>query len=304
MLDVKSPLVPQGPTCLIAKFLVKQLKDDWQNLLDIDISDEMWGVNEILLYRCQTSQLDFFMPLSTAGTRQLYADLRKFDWYYMPDKWEFEQAIKDLAACKNILEIGCGPGLFIEKALRHLPDSLLRGIELSEWAVERARANNLPVELIGLEKLIAAGNLFDAVCSFQVLEHDSQPYDLISAMVKILRPGGKLILSVPNQKSFLQYQYNLLDMPPHHMTRWCSNTFKYLEKLFPLKLIRINYEPLTKYHIDGFITAYARHWQMKLPSIQFLFSEKKLDRVVNSLRKNGLNRFLRGQGLYGLFEKP
>jgi SAM-dependent methyltransferase len=221
----------------------------------------------------------------------------------MEKKWEFEQALKDLAGCKKILEVGCGPGFFVEKAIKELKGSLVKGIELTQSTLDRAVKRNLPVERVDLLELAAKGEIFDAVCSFQVLEHVNQPGDLLQAMVQILAPGGKLIVCVPNRDSFLRYQYNLLDMPPHHMTRWSATTLAFLEQMLPLKLSRITFEPLALYHIHGYVSAYGQHWRYRLPLGRHILSDTKLQHLRSFLEKTSLYRFLRGQSLYVLFEK-
>lgn len=303
MANAPSPLVPDSTTHLLGIFQVAKLIDDWKATFDIDISGELGGIEEISLYRCQATQLDFFTPASAAGSDQLYQDLQKFDWFYMPEKWEFEEAIKDLVGCELILEVGCGPGFFVEEVIQQLPGSLVKGIELSGAAIQKAFQKNLLVERVDLQELVARGAIFDAVCGFQVLEHVNQPRDFLEAMIKVLAPGGRLILCVPNKDSFLRYRHNLLDMPPHHMTRWSSFTFKYLEKLFPLKVVRMSYEPLARYHIYGYVAAYGQYWHAKLTAGRSFLSESRLRKIVDILEKSGLYRFLRGQSLYVLFER-
>jgi SAM-dependent methyltransferase len=303
MANAPSPLVATSPTHLLDIFQTAKLINDWKATFNIDISSELSGIEEISLYRCQASRLDFFTPASATGSDQLYRNLQKFDWFYMPEKWEFDEAIKDLVGCKRILEVGCGPGFFVEKATKKLKGSLVKGIELSEATVQKAFQKALPVERVDLQELVVRGETFDAVCSFQVLEHVNQPRDFLKAMIEVLVPGGRLILCVPNRDSFLRYQYNLLDMPPHHMTRWNSFTFKYLEKLFPLKIVRISFEPLAQYHIFGYVEAYGQHWRVKLPLMRRFLSEPRLGQISGILEKSGLYHFLRGQSLYVLFKK-
>ncbi len=208
-----------------------------------------------------------------------------------------------MSGCQRILEVGCGSGLFLEEIVRQLPGSSVMGIELSEWAVQQARQKNLPVEKMDLQALIDRHETFDAVCSFQVLEHVSQPRALLESLVTLLSPGGKLVLGVPNKDCFLKHQYNLLDLPPHHMTRWGDFTFMYLEKLLPLKLVRVSLEPLAKYHIKGYVSAYAQYWHAKFPLMQFLLSNRRVDDLSRMIEKTGWYRFLRGQTLYALFER-
>lgn len=303
MAKVLSPLVASSLTHLLETFQAAKLIEDWQLSFNIDISDELDGIDEISLYRCEVSKLDFFAPTSAAGSDQLYQKLQNFEWFYMENKWEFEEAIKDLVDCKKILEVGCGPGFFVEKAIRELRGSSVKGIELTESSLHRAHKRNLPVERVNLSELVARREIFDAICSFQVLEHVCQPGDLLQAMVQVLVPGGRLIVCVPNRDSFLRYQYNLLDMPPHHMTRWNATTFKFLQELFPLKVNRIVFEPLARYHIPGYVSSYGQYWRDRLPLGRHVFSNSKLQYLTNFLEKSSFYRFLRGQSMYILFEK-
>jgi len=300
---IRSLLVPGVKSRLLDTFHAAKLIADWRDDFDIDISNELNGISKISLYRCETSHLDFFSPASAAGSDQLYRNLQKFDWFYMPEKWEFDQAIKDLEGSRRILEVGCGPGFFIKNAIKKLKGGEVKGIELNKSNIQQAFENNLPIEYADVRELAANGESFDAVCSFQVLEHVPQPRDFLKAIVKVLEPRGKLIICVPNKDSFLKHQYNLLDMPPHHMTRWNSFTFRYLEKLFPLKLERICYEPLAQYHIHGYVMAYGQYWRDKLPLARYFLSESRLAKITSSMIKGRLYRFLRGQSLYIRFKK-
>jgi len=303
MAKVASILVPTAGAELLMTFQTAKLIDEWKKRLSIDISTELKDIEQISLYRCEASHLDFFMPSSAAGSAELYLHLQQFDWFYMPDKWEFDQALRDLKGSRRILEVGSGPGLFVEKVLREIKGCLIKGLELSAAPFQEARRKNLPVEQEDLQEVAAKGEPFDAVCGFQVLEHVPQPRPFLESMVKVLSPGGKLILCVPNKDAYLKHEYNLLDLPPHHMTRWNAFTFKFLEALFPLKLRTIRCEPLAHYHIPGYVWGYAQYWAARFPRSANLFSESNLRRLAKFLEKSGFHRCLRGHSLYVVFEK-
>jgi hypothetical protein len=56
-------------------------------------------------------------------------------------------------------------------------------------------------------------------------------------------------------------------MPPHHVGLWGSVSLRYLEKVFPIKLLEMHYEPLQEYHVDSYI--HAMHYALypKLVSV-------------------------------------
>ncbi len=53
------------------------------------------------------------------------------------------------------------------------------------------------------EPLPFSDNIFDAVLFLHVIEHLDKPYFALSEIRRILRPGGKLILTTPNQANLL-----------------------------------------------------------------------------------------------------
>lgn len=300
-----SPLTKNKDVKLIKCIKVDKLIEDWNRIYSIDISSEMKNCPEVMLYECNQTRLRFFCPSNLAGSEKIYEKLKDFSWYYMPQKWEHDEAFRDLCAHRKILEVGCGKGAFINRLQKH--GFCAEGIEMNPKAVEHAQNEGISVSLKNLQELLfSQSNQFDAVCSFQVLEHVSNPFDFIKNIIDLVKPGGKIIFAVPNANSFLKYQYNLLDMPPHHMTQWQLSTFEYLEKIFPVQLIRSKIEPLSLIHATGYFLAYQQAWADKYPLSQVLFNRftlPVLSRIFRLAIRMGAGRFFAGQSLYVCFEK-
>jgi SAM-dependent methyltransferase len=172
----------------------------------------------------------------------------------MPQKWEHERAIEDLQECHTILEVGCGRGDFVDR-LNRTYNKNASGIEFNPEAVARAKKQAIPVSSINIHELAGQDpESFDAVCTFQVLEHITDIYEFLDSLIKLVKSGGKLIISVPNSDSFIQYDpQDILNKPPHHMSQWYFETFNYLTGLFPIKIKNIAFEPLREYHIDWYV---------------------------------------------------
>ncbi len=181
--------------------------------------------------------------------------------------------------------------------------SKIEGIETSQKAFYEAKRRGLSVHNFDIAEASKKLNpTYDAVCSFQVLEHISNPEEFIRCSSNLLRRGGKMILGLPNADSFLKYQFNILDMPPHHMTRWSPRTLPFFSELFPLHLERIEFEPLTPYHIDGFVNAYSSNMEKRIPSLRrYHMVNKSFLRFL--VRKFNLYKLIRGQSLYAVFRR-
>jgi len=265
----------------------------------IHIQEEMNGVSRFRLYQCGACTLGFFKPEGIAGSPALYEALQKFDWYYMPRKWEHDMALLDMNECRRGMEIGCGSGDFVKRVLED-KKIVFEGCEQNPGGVEAARRQGLRVHLESAENLAQLyPSSYDVVCSFQVLEHVAQPSAFLDAASRLLIPGGKLLLGLPNAQSFLRYQFNLLDLPPHHMTRWNEEVLTHLQRWFPLKLVHILYEPLADYHVDGYVGSYMS--LLPICGLSALTIERMRFSVAHLIRKLGIRKILRGQSIYACY---
>ncbi|KAM3116123.1 class I SAM-dependent methyltransferase [Phormidesmis sp. 146-33] len=297
-----SPITHSQDVTLVKTFHAKELIPGWQQSFQIDITDELQGHQEIHLYECNQTKLKFFTPMEVVGSGKLYAQLQQFDWYYMPDKWEHQIALSQLTKGQKILEIGTGSGHFVKRAIA--AGLQAQGIDLNAVAVEAAQRQNLPVERLDLEEAVRLyANTFDAVCSFQVLEHVPNPDEFIRWSLELLKPGGMLIYCVPNSESYIKHQeMHLLNMPPHHMLWWSDAAFKSLEKVFPVQLEKVAYEPLTDYHVPHYLSIYEGLLKRHLPFSRVVMNRHTLpwcERLLNL----GLRKLITGHSLYVQFRK-
>ena len=100
---------------------------------------------------------------------------------------------------KGVLEVGCGAGNILEK----IPFGKLFGIDISDALLKRAqiRLSNKAYLLLGNAEIMPfKDKTFDiAICS-EVIEHTQNPGVLLENISNILKPEGKLIISIPNEK--------------------------------------------------------------------------------------------------------
>lgn len=117
----------------------------------------------------------------------------------------------------NILDVGCGTGAFLAEMRKEGWD--IKGIEPDAGA--RTNAATLhgiipsePAELFHLEK-----ESYDVITLWHVLEHIHRLHDYLQQMKMLLKPGGLLIIAVPNHTSTDASHYKqdwaAYDVPRH-----------------------------------------------------------------------------------------
>lgn len=98
----------------------------------------------------------------------------------------------------KILDVGCGYGRKIGLWAKHQDYDYL-GVDISDNAVREAQSHGLNVQTIDdATSLPFADDSFDAVTCSEVLEHLFQPEIATAEMFRVLKPGGVLIVTVPN----------------------------------------------------------------------------------------------------------
>ena len=193
---------------------------------------------------CKECGLRFFWPME-AGDEYLYEKLQAFDWYYMADKEEHQIAMRFLPKSGTVLEVGAGKAAFASM----VGVDRYTGLEFNDRAIERASQSGIKLHKESVEAHAAMGGQYDAVVSFQVLEHVSLPFEFVQGCVGCLKPGGILIIAVPSRDGFAGQAVNhILDMPPHHVSHWSEITLRKLADMFGLEVIFMEHETVADYH--------------------------------------------------------
>ena len=296
-----SPLTGRADVSLVATLDPIELIREWQRVYQIDITDEFSGIEKIRQYRCNRSGLVFFDPPEAAGSAELYAKLRTFDWYYPVQKWEFDRALSLVAKGQEILELGCGFGHFL-KAAQECGRSVT-GVEISPPACEACRREGLEVIQLPKEvERLESGREFDAVVSFQVLEHINDVGGFLRYYLQFLKPGGKLLVAVPNCDGYLKRRFELLNLPPHHMSHWDRRSLKGLGESFGLEVLEIRAEPLPNSLVDYYLDTYIRYLQQEISIWRYILNRRSQGfwRGVFGL---GVRRWFPGHTIMAVYRK-
>lgn len=153
------------------------------------------------LVSCRSCGFSFRSPqLNKESLDDLYRQGRSDNWQTSPASridWLIASRflIDQLSPESAVLDIGCFDGGF----LRTLGNSHhLFGIEIHDEAEKKAQRNG--IEIIGkdfanLSRFTAS---FDAVVSFDVIEHTQNPREFLEQMVRLTKEGGHIIFSTGN----------------------------------------------------------------------------------------------------------
>jgi len=104
---------------------------------------------------------------------------------------------------KNIMDAGCGPGIFSFEIAKKLPDSHISGIDIDE---EQLNINEGIAQKVGINNCnfeyqdicnMDIQNRFDLILSVDNLEHIENDTDALQRFYNALLPKGELIIHVP-----------------------------------------------------------------------------------------------------------
>jgi SAM-dependent methyltransferase len=120
------------------------------------------------------------------------------------------------AGVTNVLEIGCGGGAFAARLAQRY-NYLGLEPDPTTCAVARARLSSVGRgEVRNVASDALAGQQFDLVCAFEVLEHIDDDHAALAEWADLVRPGGWLLLSVPAH----QHRFGPWDEMAGHFRRY------------------------------------------------------------------------------------
>jgi len=136
---------------------------------------------------------------------------------------------------RDILEVGCGEGMMFD-------GTGIAPVQMDVSMTRVARAAGKCRFLLcgdGYQLPFAAGS-FDAVLLVAVLEHTREPWRILAEARRVLAPGGRAIMVVPNdvtmsagrlalRKFPIRYPDHLTFTTPRRMRRWLSDGFRVTE---------------------------------------------------------------------------
>lgn len=160
----------------------------------------------------------------------------------------------------KLLDIGCGIGDFLLEVSKRGWDVM--GIEPSENAksIAKERLGFLPLD--PSESCSLIDHSFDVITMWHVLEHVDDLKIQTSELNRLLKPGGRLIIALPNYQSFdCQYykQYWAAWDVPRHLNHFSPDVIRSIIDSIGIKFVDIQKLKWDAYYISFLSERYLGH---------------------------------------------
>ncbi len=102
----------------------------------------------------------------------------------------------------RILDVGCGDGFHL-RLLREFGNKSwqLEGIDLDRRAIDAAERSGLKVHYGSVESLGLEPEIYDVIYTIQTIEHVERPDKFLSALSRLIKPGGRVVIVTDNTDS-------------------------------------------------------------------------------------------------------
>jgi 2-polyprenyl-3-methyl-5-hydroxy-6-metoxy-1,4-benzoquinol methylase len=173
------------------------------------------------------------------------------------------RVLEDEGARGSLLDFGAGTGELLARLHALSTFDRLAGVDLF------ARPPALPAEIgwhqQDLNEDVEAGGPFDTVVCSETIEHLENPRHVFRSLRRLVRPGGLVVLTMPNQESIRSYAGLIF---AGHFTHFLGSCYPaHITALLRLDLARLCAEsgfspPVFRFTDDGAIPRVTRlHWQ-------------------------------------------
>jgi 2-polyprenyl-3-methyl-5-hydroxy-6-metoxy-1,4-benzoquinol methylase len=105
----------------------------------------------------------------------------------------------------RVLDAGCGDGSFLDSLARHIGDGRVSFVGVDYSGHQLAKAARLPYDFhecdLG-DGIPLPSESFDVVHAAEVIEHLYDPDLFVDECARVLRPGGRLVVTTPNPQAW------------------------------------------------------------------------------------------------------
>jgi len=223
--------------------------------------------------RCKKCSLYRSDPVSDIDLSELY---KKSSFDYSNELHGLSNSYKKIVTktCQNpsgktLIEIGGGNGFFLEEALDMGFNSVVE-VEPSINAYNSAKPNLKQYFIVDMLKPgLIKDEIADIVVIFHVLDHLTDPAEVLSLIYKMLKPGGSICIAVHNINSFsakiLGNKSPIFDV---------EHTYLYSKKTIKKLLVDAGFKKVKASHYKN---SYSLKYLIHLIPVSYNLKKKLLD---------------------------
>jgi 2-polyprenyl-3-methyl-5-hydroxy-6-metoxy-1,4-benzoquinol methylase len=266
------------------------------------------GYEKDYLVRCNSCHFVFCKRKPTLGElkahyelylrNELLSEITSKRYEELLDKFEVYRKTN------NIIDVGCGDGLFLEAAKKRKWNVF--GTEFTEEALKICEKKGIKMTSSPLDSTAYQADFFDVVTSFEVIEHINTPLSEIESFKTILRKGGLLYITTPNfnsiSRDIKKGKWSVIEYP-EHLSYYTKETLTLLVKQFGFKSIVVTATGISLRRLGAnSSSANSTHAN----SDEWLRQQTE-EKVIYKWLKKGVNTALditgKGDALKGFFQK-
>lgn len=153
----------------------------------------------------------------------------------------------------KVLDVGCAFGYFLGCCDKYGFETF--GIEVSKSAIEKAsKETNAKLFKYDVDSglNLFENNCFDLVTAFDLIEHLDSPYKFLKECHRILKIGGKVVITTPNlgalARLLVRNEWHGFKDKTHKYL-FTTKSIEYLFKVAGFKIVRLEtpFQPLPKF---------------------------------------------------------
>lgn len=155
----------------------------------------------------------FYNSLWDVKSQADYRPVSRRDWFHRfvldpildpTANPRYEVALGLLHGGQRLLDVGCWDGYLLERIRGAGLYEELYGVDFVPEGIEAVRAKGFQAQVVDLnhDSLPFPDGHFDGVTMLAVLEHVFDPHAVVREVHRVSRPGGDLVIDVPNVASF------------------------------------------------------------------------------------------------------
>ncbi|MBF0205962.1 MAG: class I SAM-dependent methyltransferase [Oligoflexia bacterium] len=196
---------------------------------------------------------------------------------------EFKEVCKLIPErANNLLDVGCGPGAFLQILASQRKDMTAIGVDIAPLQIEFAQKvvsvqffGRVNFKCMNVDQLEFPEKSFDVVTCLEVIEHihPEKVLKMLKNIKKILKTGGIIIITTPNYNSFWPLIERIVEKISHvqyqkqHINRYTTSKLKDVVKTVGMEISEMK----TFFVIAPFVAAISfflgnlfHRWEYKL----------------------------------------